>query len=458
MSRTVPFYQQISGSDNILPPEITISGLFMVASLELVIKHGDNTGIALRLHSYPADAHREGYWAPPNLQYPISGNTEAAPQEPDEVHKRFDNYVMKHRESIHEDMKLLAESFGLRGAVVESLPVSPIIEVKPSINEPRVINAFCTIRFGLIDLQEKSEANLVDRESRHGFVVLPLDEPSLSSMAHVRSRSGEQSQRYFLGKPIISSLQNVLDRSISDMRNRAIDVTSVETRRSQSGILIVADIAGYGRVLRATLTTISTSSETERQAFQSRILDALETALTATGTTQVQTAGDGYIAGYPVGDNDLTSGIFLDVLYNWTTTVQTIEDINRRLVSNGLALTLGSRIAFSYGGYQWGRINGIRSFSPAFNGSAVVDAVRLEQGMNSYFDSAGAENSASQQKHRLAIAAELENKLDASVWDELCAIGWLQRGRVTLRAKERDIPSVPIFEWYPASASFETNA
>ena len=349
------------------------------------------------------------------------------------------------------DLKNLAESFGLRETVVQRLEEDPIFEIKPSINEPTVINAYYTVRFALTEVNEDSEANLVDRESRHGFVVLPLK--GLSLISSVRQRTDPHGTgkptRYYLGKPIISGLQQVIEQpeTVERILQRAIDVSRVETRRGGVGILGVADVAGYGRALSSGFLALMSDPESERRSYQARVLGVLELALTATGTTQVQTAGDGFLAGYPSNGLDDAREMLFDVIENWSDTIRMITDeINGALSRANNTVRLGSRIALSLGAYEWGRIDGFGSFSPAFNGPAVVDTARLEQGLNAYVRERVRSGHMKGDEHMLALDPTLADGFGGT-FDRLTTTGWTDLGDVTLQAKERVISQARLFEW-----------
>lgn len=462
----MPFYKLVDDPSALeLPPGVHISYLYVVASLEIAIKDRVGSGLALRLHSYPRDTSSEGYWAPPNLQYRLDHE---APPEVKKMVEDLHEYVKSNHEVMAKNLVNLAESFGLRGAKVERVEGDPITELKPSINNPGVNSAFCTVRFALTDLKERSETNLVDRDGRHGFIFFPLTGPATERIRNYQDLGGTGLvSRHYLGKPVISGLQHLLDYPIvvSGILGRAINVEEVKTHRKQNGLIVAADIAGYGKVLVSEYLGLMSNPTSERSEYQRRVLSALESAFTAAGTTQVQTAGDGFIAAYPVGDlaSDFDE-VFINVVENWTKTVNLVSgEINSALATANQKGRLGTRIGISAGEYEWGRINGLESFAPAFNGPAIVRTARLEQGLNNAMRKGFLKQNGKKKvqirsdEHYLAFDPEGSRKLSLSAISRLDNLGWRSLGEFALSAKEFQGNDIQVFSWSIAqkTASFE---
>lgn len=440
-------------------PSLRVNDLYVTASLEVVLRDSGGDGIVLRLHSYPASVNNVGYWAPPNLQYKVNKHGDA-PRGSEAILAMFERHQSESFiNSTQEEIRLLAESFGLRGAEVK--PVGHLlVEAKPSINDPARINAFSTIRFALTYVEPESHANLVDPEGRHGFIVLPL--PARASDPRIRmgedlSGTGELC-RFFLGKPVMSGLNTLLERGdvVRQMRGNAIDVSHVGKFRLQHGLLVAADIAGYGEALVATLMGLLGDPEVERSRYRRRVLGVLESALTATGTTQVQSAGDGFVAGYPCSQGAKMMRETLDrIISSWTTTVRAItHEINPLLTRTQELPGLGSRMAVDSGVYEWGRINGIDSFFPAFEGAAVITAARLEQALRQgMIDKelemeGGRMVTMNKQGHYLALSSEIAQSAGIDNGSKL-GHGWEMIGRCKLQAKELQRENVVLFAWNP---------
>lgn len=411
--------------------------MYVVAALEMVLRDSDDTAkLVLRLHSYPSDENQEGYWAPPNLQYCINKTHEAS-HLPSAIVKEFRDYHDKNKEALRDAVTNFAESFGLRGVRIEEVGDAPQVEIKPSINQPTLTNAFYTIRFSLVEVREHSEINLVDREGRHGFVNIALDKRA-------------EGDELFLGKPLISSLKRLLsdDHHRFRLHQSAIAVGSLATFREESGLVVVADIAGYGRVLRSSYSGLMSTLKDEQVKYQSKILATLERSLTNTGTTQVQTLGDGFVAAYPV-KSGVTARVAVErVIKHWTGTVQTLEiEVNGSLARAGNEDRIGSRIAINAGDYAWGRINGLESFSPAFNGPAVVDAARLEQGLSKRMKEYISAGVMPINAHLMAFAPKL-SELIADLPSLLGDAGWTEFDVTTLSSKECKFTDIAVYSWF----------
>lgn len=449
-------------SDNSPDPFTKVSHLYVTATLEMVLRDTTHEGMVLRLHSYPSSSEYEGYWAPPNLQYKVEPKDEAPPGR-EEVLEAFDHYQKTNARSIKEDIERLAESFGLRGVEVERVG-SSLVEAKPSINNPEITNAFSTMRFVLTKARKHSYANLVDPDGRYGFVVLPL--PADPSDPRIRidydpNGTGKKC-RFFLGKPVISGLNMLLDdvEAVRNLHGHATDVSKIEKHRTQFGLLAAADIAGYGEALQVTLMGLLSDPEVERSTYRRRVLGALETALTAMGSTQVQSAGDGFVAGYPcTGSGSVVLAESLDrILRPWTATLRTIaNEINPVLTGSSKLQGLGSRMAIDAGVYQWGRINGIGSFFPSFDGSTVITAARMEQALNqSMIDPKmaalqmedGRTVTLRKQGHYLALSPAVAMVAE-TLSGTLMEAGWTLIGRCVLESKKLVIENVLVLEWKP---------
>ena len=443
----------MTGAEPKLPKGIAVSGLYLVASLEAVLDDGATSGLLLRLHSYPRDPGREGYWATPNLQFRVDGDDEP-PQTPVGIAQAFARYQAEQQSAIEHAVVLLAESFGLRGVCLSLVDDGLCFEVKPSINEPTVINAFRTLRFTLRRVSPGSEANLVDREVRHGFVTIPLTTGGHSKQSAVEDlEENSDGELLYLGKPLISALQRMLGNPSELLRLSltALRVDRLSTVRRDSGIIAVADFAGYGAILNGTFTGMFNDPDAARKEYQTRVLGTLERSLTYPGTTQVQTVGDGFVAAYPVGTrSEQLAAKLVTVISRWTETVRIVDkDLNGALAKSNNLARLGSRMALTSGRYEWGRINGLESFAPAFTGSAVVEAARLEQALNTYMTQACGEGSLPKASHLLAIGEPLVGHADM-LRESLKALGWLFRDPShDLRAKEVTFAVNRILVWSP---------
>lgn len=445
-------YQRITAGG--VTPVGEVSLTYLVAALEIVVQYESGAGLLLRLHSYPQAAERPGYLAAPSLQMELKLGAEA------EVGQReFLAQVERRIELDHPDlekeMEHFAESFGLRRPQIRRLS-GVTLERKPPISGPERHSAYATVRFRVEDIEGRSIQNLLDPEGRHGFVVLPLDQLDVALQEGIDPDGTEEKRLYFLGKPLISALDLVVrdPGAVARLRDRPIDVQRGQTRRTQNGLIACADIAGYGEALSVRLSSLLSEHVEERGNYRRAILGALETALAATGTTQIQSAGDGFVAGYPCSTDPVaTQNSLRRVIDGWTGTLRTIaQELNPMLIKNKHLKPLGSRIAVAAGEYTWGRVNGLSSFFPAFDGDAIIAAARMEQALrNGMYASSltmlrGPALTMETSKHYLAVTAELADSA-RGLTGHLRNQGWTIRGSANLWFKERTIRGALILEW-----------
>ena len=292
------------------------------------------------------------------------------------------------------------------------------------------------------------------REVRPGFITIPLTTGGYSKRPALEGlEENSDGELLYLGKPLISALQRILGDPSELLRLSltALKVDGLSTVRRDSGIIAVADFAGYGAILNGAFTGMFNDPDAARKEYQTRVLGTLERSLTNPGTTQVQTVGDGFVAAYPVGTRpEQLAAKLVTVISRWTETVRIVDrDLNGALATSNNLARLGSRMALTSGRYEWGRINGLESFAPAFTGSAVVEAARLEQALNTHMTQACGEGSLPKASHLLAIGEPLVGHADM-LRESLEALGWLFRdSSCDLRAKEVTFAVNRILVWSP---------
>ena len=228
--------------------------------------------------------------------------------------------------------------------------------------------------------------NIADPEVWHGLVFAPLN---INSPYYKRrtSSSHEIEEIWFLGKPLQTNVTYLLKNTsiITKLINSAMSINSENFSISETGIICVIDVAGYGAALRHTQHNMVSFRQTEieiMQDFRFSISNRLIDFVSELGTTQVQIAGDGVICTFPSRVFNNSSLLIESILSKWEKTISELEKLNSSIKNE--SKKIGSRIVLLNGDYRYGRINGILNFSPAFDGQSIIEAVRLEQGLSAW--------------------------------------------------------------------------
>lgn len=282
---------------------------------------------------------------------------------------------------IISDLSHLAYQMGLQDTAFEYR--GEFFELKNSPRSPGLTKAFKIVRYGLSTVAKESLRNLADPDFRKGYVFLPIDEFEKITKP-VYSAAHQRTERWFLGKPLMSDVEHVLTdrRARSSIIQASIPVDTRLFARRESGILCAVDLAGYGTALKYASQNMRSFSEEPnaiQETFRKSVAAHFDTMLAKLGAMQIQLAGDGFIAAFP-------DRVFVDVaealtelLGEWTELVSRIETLNSAISDH--AFRVGSRMALHYGTYEYGRIGGARSFTAAFDGAAVIEVARFEQGL-----------------------------------------------------------------------------
>jgi hypothetical protein len=403
------------------------SSIWVISTLEVALEQGGRTVTLLTYPSYPlrgqriSDEHDEGYWAPPFVAYPVP-ILYSPPVLVGSVRKLVDE-ALRHID-VAEDLQQLSYQMGLRDVQLEER--EPFLELKVSPRTPELVKAYWILRHGLISADPACLRNLADAEVRRGYVYGPTDLAARQYSSR-HSSTHDRSEVWLLGKPLQSNVEHVLrnDETRLALESGKIRLDRDMFTRAETGLLCVVDLSGYGRALRYARSRMGSFTQTgERIQTDLRIAvsEYLQDMLASLGATQAQIAGDGFVAAFPDRVFADRRGTVAHILEEWARVIRAVENINASISAS--AFRMGSRMALHAGEYTYGRTGGVGSFLPAFDGQAVVDAVRLEQGL-------GAAEAASGVRHRLAVSSVLRG-LDGLVRD----IGWSPRGSTLLTAKE----------------------
>lgn len=416
-------------SDSLSLP-CAVTSLFRLATLEIVVK--DASGIAslvLTLGSYALDdtllhEHGEGYWAPPNVAYHVSLKGFSSPSTLGSLRNNFKT-VSKKR--MMDDVQQLAYSLGLRDTYISH--VGSFIEIKNSPRTPENIRAFYIDRYVLDSVDYNSLRNIADPEVWHGLVFAPLN---INSPYYKKrtSSSHEIEEVWFLGKPLQMNVTYLLKNTsiTTKLINSAKNISFENFFISETGIICVIDVTGYGAALQHTQNNMVSFRQTEveiMQDFRFSISNKLIDFVSELGTTQVQMAGDGVICTFPsrvFGDRSL---LIESIIWKWEKTIIELEKLNSSIKDE--SKKVGSRIVLLNGDYRYGRINGILNFSPAFDGQSIIEAVRLEQGLSAWI-----KESTENKKHNTHYLAYIKDNVCISASLD----SWQDCGEHQILAKE----------------------
>lgn len=423
-----------------MPLPVAPSQVWIISTLEVAVSWQDDHHLMLVHPSYPLAGqhnnplHDEGYWAPPFVAYPVP--IEFSPPTTAESLLRLATSTAS-RIDIERDLNHLAYQMGLRDIRLRRR--SPFLELKVSPRSPSMVKAYYILRHGLVGVDASSSRNLADPEQRRGYVFLPLR----GYLTATEKRPGEEhgrSERWFLGKPLMSNVEYVLQE---EMRRLAIseeglDVPTELFHREERGVLCVVDLAGYGTALRYVfdhMHTFSTTADRAQDEFRRQVAHELHTMLGDLGTTQAQFAGDGFVAAFPERAFTNTTALISNIVTRWEALIRLIEQLNGSI--RAPEKRVGTRMVLHQGAYNYGRIAGTRSFAAAFDGTAVIEAVRLEQGLATASKERSTPMFASlpRRSHLIAVSAQLAEQMKPTESDSPFG-DWTALGETSLTAKE----------------------
>lgn len=384
--------------------------VWVISTLEITV-HQDpgRPHLLLTFPSYPLGtgaAHDEGYWATPFVAYPVPLGY-SPPTTVESLRRKIDDTMAG--KDPEADINQLAYLLGLRDTAVSRL--GEFIEVKMSPRTPELVKAFKIVRFGLSTVDDACLRNIADPDLRRGYVFLPLD-PAGEYLHERHSEAHRRDEQWFLGKPLMSNIQRVLATPglRETLASASIPLPRELFARTERGLLVAVDLAGYGTALkyaREQMHSFGSDANSIQAAFRKSIGAHFDRMLGQLGGMQVQTVGDGFVAAFPVRVFGDVGRLVADLLARWRQFVGGIGRLNLEIREEGLRV--GSRMALHFGEYEYGRIGGVASFVPAFDGAAVIEVSRLEQGLAGAMR--GADPTLHPKRHYVAVSRALRDRL-----------------------------------------------
>jgi hypothetical protein len=352
--------------------------LWLILSLEICVRDAFGTYLLLTYPSYgittPAT---EGYWAPPFLGYPVEAGY-SMPETVGAVRSLFEETARK--VDVANAIHHLAYLLGLSNAQIQD--IGSFTELKSSPRSPHQAKCYRINRFQLKSVSARNLRNLADPECRKGYVFLPL---SAVAEGILRRRGDRDEGWFYLGKPIMTNVKVVLqdDDHCRSMNAAAITLPPEMFYREENGLLICADLAGFGKACQyatAQMHTFDSTGQEIATRFRESVAAMFYEFLCKIGIQQVHMAGDGFLAAIPEahydGGLEQTLSTLLD---SYADVLCRVAALNTCIVD--ASHRIGSRLAIHWGRYRFGRIALARSFTADFDGAAVVEVARLEQGL-----------------------------------------------------------------------------
>jgi class 3 adenylate cyclase len=411
--------------------------LWHVATLEIVVKDEFGIYLLLSMLNYdeddpehdPEDDPDEGYWTPPFVSYPVDMRYRA-PTSAGAVRQMFD--ASEDRRRMDEAVSQLAWQIGLGDPRIEYL--GSFMELKSSPRYAEHVKCFKMHRYSIQVGDDYGVRNLADPEARLGFVYLPLDHPDEVLIPRDNPRY-QRMEQWFRGKPIATNVEYLLKRDADAMRDRAITLRPEHWWRAEEGLLCVVDLAGFGgaaRYARERMSSFHLTGDDIATELRSSVVTYFEKILARLGASQVQTAGDGFIAAFPCRVFDPAT-VAERLLVSWHRSLQELERLN--LAIRAPEHTLGSRMALHYGPYRYGRIGQALSYWPALDGQSIVEVTRLEQGLALQAQkSDNTRDRTNSQSHRLIISDHAHKYCAATLHEASDRV--VASGRIPLQVKE----------------------
>ncbi|MBB5852966.1 hypothetical protein ACFQ05_06675 [Amycolatopsis umgeniensis] len=433
-------YEIIDCDDDFMRLPVAPAQVWVIASLEMCVRNRGTDYLLLTYPSYPLNGasnpngHDEGYWAIPFVAFPVPISY-SAPTTAGSLRSLAGTIGMP---VLKEAVSQLAYQMGLQDTIFDYR--GEFFELKNSPRTPELVKAYKVVRFGLTSLASVSVRNLADPDVRYGYAYLPLSNYEVATKVK-HSPAHHRTERWYLGKPLMSDIDYIL----SDQgRRRSIATTSIDIDdqvffRRETGLLLAADLSGYGAALRYVHENMRSFREDPtaiQDSFRRAVSESFERMLTRLGATQVQLAGDGFVAALPKRVTQDLQHAVVEVLSEWRLVVDDVASLNAAI--RDPKFQVGSRIALHLGDYSYGRVGGAGSFSAAFDGAAIIEVVRLEQGLGAAMkrpkDGLETVEPLPQKGNCVAISQDLEQSLECC--SELEDSSFTLLGHYRLESKE----------------------
>jgi hypothetical protein len=331
-----------------------------------------------------------GEWTPPYISYDVTDESAAKGRIPRKVPEIFDRFAGVQDELVQRDLRRYANRLGLSCSSFEFL--EEFFEFRMSFRSPSSFRGYQVKRF-LVHVSEEDKINVADPEMRKGFAFLPIDDRSEQLRTRFCDRH-KRRERLFMGKPIVSNLDAVLDdneqRESLCAKAASIDTPSFHT--TQVGFVFAGDLAGYGRFCKFLAYTgdLDTPGDAGAQDFRDLSIQLFTKLFRSADIRHIHTAGDGFICALPASELPLPQDQLTQVIRGYLDMTNRLDDSNDKAATfardRGLNVPprLGSRLAIHHGSYRFGKMSLLASLLPTLDGSTVIEAARIEAGLRNW--------------------------------------------------------------------------
>jgi hypothetical protein len=412
-------------------------GLLHILVLVVVIEDDHGHHLLLRMLPYDEegpDGHGfgGGSWALPFTEHPVSHDGPPL-HTVGEVRKILDG-SSKWNQPKHGQKEAVKAAWNNGLIAPEVRALGEMTVLKPSI---RVPDHWLAIRFHPYLAWTDVDAGLhtlADPEAKRGLVYLPLDD--LDAVV-ARRQGGEE--WWYRGKPIAFEVAWLLGpERRGRLKDHSVRLRADHFSRTEEGLIVVADLAGWGRALQAAgqpRNAIGVTGPSNVHQFVDHTNAAYHRFLSRIGPSYEQHSGDGILAVFHARSYDLAD-VLSRLLPGWRTLLAHVEPLNEYLQDAGIVI--GSRLAIHHDSYRYGRTGQALSHSAAVTGEGIVKAARLEQGLANWVrEEGGSARPGTTLRHTLAVSMEALDRHAEALNDFHSHLDSL--GDHRLSAKESDV-------------------
>lgn len=352
----------------------------------------------------------EGIWYPPFSAFPIDVGY-FPPRTLGDVRRRVDKVAEEKFDP--EFVNEIAYNLGLGEPQYERIGERPVDEYKLSPRGHNIYKSFRLYRYRCWHRGTAGKRNLTDPEGIKGLYYIPVSD-ALSPVSH--PNLGPHTLRYF-SRVVATHFSRVKAAYAAD---KSVDkftiVEDADLVNEERGYLLAFDISGFGRAELATRLRgfhPRESGDAIAFSFRKALSECFLKFFRRLNVLQFVTLGDGFIAGVPVRTIASEDQFRLELSEAIKEMCVTLDGINALIKNSGEVL--GLRVCIVKGDYRFGKIAGISSLRPEFDGDLLIDAARLDVAMKETL-------APEERKGGLALASYSDRNIDLDILENTQAL------------------------------------